>query len=248
MVAHPGAGGNARVGQLHRAAQPVDGAGGQGVHGDDAGGADVLTHRPGHLAALHPRVAQHLRRQRGHRPEGTEVLGHLPHQVPGDQSTLVDLGADGVGGDGPVSKPHHQHQAVGGHPLQKAGELSRHRPGRPAEDVLLPPGHSVQGEGHIVPPGLAQGLLALLVQNAHRGYRDSLPVSLLRRHPGQAGGLPRPLLPQLPGLHRQVCSPDFHDGSPFRPAISCGQSPWFPLFLARGKKLSQSLRFFQKNS
>ena len=212
MIAHPGAGGDPRVGQLHRPAQPLQRPGGQGVHRHHAGGLQPPAHRLDQLPALHPRGAQHPGGQGGHRPEGPEVLWNLLHQVAGHQGVLVDLGADGVRGDGPVAQPHHQRQPPVGHPVHEPGQLSPHRPGRPGKGVLLPAGQAVHGEGHIPPRRLAQGLLPPLVQDVHRLRQKSLPGLREGLHPLQPGGLPGALLPQLLGLQGQIGPPLAHMG------------------------------------
>lgn len=105
--------------QLHGPAQPVEGAGGQSIHGDDTVGTYLFTQGLDQLAAFHPRGPHDLRRQGGYRPEGAKRLRHLADQVPGYQSVVVDLGADGVRGDGPVAQPGHQHQPLGRNILQQ---------------------------------------------------------------------------------------------------------------------------------
>ena len=210
VVAHPGAGGNPRIGQLHRAAQPFQGPGGQGVHRHHTGRLQPAAHCLDQLAALHPCGAQHSGGQGGHRAKAPEVLWTALHQVPGDQGVVVDLGPQRVRCDGPVAQPHHQRQPASGDSLHQSGQLPGHRPGRPAEGPLLPPGQAVQGEGHIPPHRLAQGLFPPPVQNAHRLGVKALPLSRGGLHPLQHCGLRRPLLPDLLGLQGQVRSASKH--------------------------------------
>ena len=144
-------------------------------------------------------------RHRGHRAQMAELLRHPPHQMAGDQGAVVDPGTDGVGGDGPVAQPGHQHRApVPVHLLQQRSQLGGHRLHCPGKGPVRPCLHPLQGQGDIGPPGLAQGPLSRLVQHSHHRDGHTRPLPLLRLHPGQLGGLPRPLLPQLPGLHGQV--------------------------------------------
>ena len=212
------------------AADPPEAAGGQGVHGDDAGGAEGFGHGADKLAALHAGGAQYPGGQGGHRPEGAEVLRHPFHQVAGHHGLVGSLGADVVGGDGPVAQAHHQ----GGRARRQAQQrpqLRRQGPRRPAEGVLLPAGQAVQLQGHIGAHRLAQGPGARLVPDAHGGHRIALPRRLLRLHARQRPGLPGALLPELGGLQSQVGSPFQH----IRPSIPQDvvlMTPDAPIFCA----------------
>ena len=73
------------------------------------------------------------------------MLRHLPHQMPGNQHILVDLGAHRVWRYGAVPQAGHQHQAACGDIFQQGGHLPRHRPDRPLENPLLPAGQPLQG-------------------------------------------------------------------------------------------------------
>ena len=193
----------------------MEGAGGQSIHGDDTVGTYLFTQGLDQLAAFHPRGPHDLRRQGGHRPEGAKRLRHLADQVPGYQSVVVDLGADGVRGDGPVAQPGHQHQPLGRNILQQQGELGGQSLYRAGEDVPLPAGQPLQSESHIAALGLAKGLFPLLVQNVHCGDRQALPFSIPSLHPRQLGGLSGALLPQLSGFQGQVGPAHSHDHPSF---------------------------------
>ncbi len=127
-VAHPGAGDNAGVRDLDRPAHPLLPAGGQGVHGDEAGGLELFHHRPDELAALDPRGPGDPGGQRGDRAEGGEVLGHGLHQVAGDQEKVRGPGPDGVGGHPAVAQAGHQNRPLfgqGGQGFQHRGHPPR---------------------------------------------------------------------------------------------------------------------------
>ena len=51
------------------------------------------------------------------------------YQVAGDQGVLVDLGADGVGGDGAIAKAHHKGSALLALRAHQFPQHPRHRPG-----------------------------------------------------------------------------------------------------------------------
>ena len=138
------------------------------------------------------------------------MLRHLAHQMPGDQHILMDLGPDGVGGDGPVAQAGHQHQPVSGDPRHQPGQLLGQRLDGPLEDALLPAGQPLQGEGDVAAPGLAQGPLPLLIQHPDRVHREPLPKAVPGLHPGQGGEPTRLLLPELPGLQGQIGPPYPH--------------------------------------
>ena len=142
VISHAGAGGDARVTDLDRGAEPLHPPGGQSVHGDDGPGGDLVGHRLDDLSALHPRGAQHPRRQSGHGAEAAEVLGGHGDEVAGHQSAVGGLGSHGIGGDGPVAKAHHQHLPL------SLGEQRGQKPGqslyRPGEGPLLPPAQTGQ--------------------------------------------------------------------------------------------------------
>ena len=175
------------------------------------------------------------------------MLRHLAHQVPGNQHVLMDLGAYCVGGDGPVAQAGHQHQPGGGDVPEQLGHLAGHRPDRPLENALLPAGQALQGEGDIGPPGLAQGFLPPAVQHPDGVYRDALPQGVMGLHPGQGGGGPRPLLPQLSGLQGQVGPSHAHGFLPPY-AICCGIIFIAALVFAALEKLSPVCKKNQKNS
>ena len=173
------------------------------------------------------------------------MLRHLAHQVAGDQGVLTDLGAHGVGGDGPVAQPGHQDQPILRHLLEQSAQLRRHRMDRPAEDVVLSAGEPLQGEGDIVPPGLAQGLLPPAVQHPDGVHLDPLPQAFVGLHPGQGVHLPPLLLPQLPGLQGQIGPPHPHDRSSSAQDVVEGSS--CPDYFSRfGKKYPGSRKKAKK--
>ena len=147
----------------------------------------------------------------------------------------MDLGPHGVRGDGPVAQPRHQDQALGGRPRQEGGQLPGDPPYRPAEDVLLPAGHPLQGEGHVVPRRLAQGPLPLLVQHLDGIHRDALPQAVPRLHPRQGGELPGALPPQLLGLDGQI-GPPYRHIAPSLTRYLVLKPSFSPYFLPASKK------------
>ena len=95
------------------------------------------------------------------------MLRHPLHQVTGDQGVLVDLGPDGVGGDGPVPQPYHQGAALLPLRSHQFPQHPGHRPGAPPEGVLLPALQAVHGQRHIGARRFAQSLLPPLIQDVH---------------------------------------------------------------------------------
>ena len=77
-VAHARPGGDARVRELDRAAQPAHLAAGQGVHGDNQAGAEFFAHGGDGLRRLHARCGEDACLQRRHRAEAAEFLGEVP--------------------------------------------------------------------------------------------------------------------------------------------------------------------------
>ena len=203
MVPHAGAWDNAGVGQLYGGAHPVHGSGGQGVHRDDAARSDLFRYRLYQFAALHAGGAQHSGGQGRYRPEGTEVLRYLLHQMAGDHGVVGHPGPDGVGRNGPVAQPYHQACGLLGQ-LEQPIQLGGDGPGGPAEGVLLPAGQGVQLYRHIGAHRLAQRAGALLVQDIHRSDLIPLPQTVPGPDALQLGLLLRRLGPQLLGLQRQI--------------------------------------------
>ena len=203
MVPHPGAGDDAGVAELHRGAHPARPPGGQGVHGNDAGGLYLRRQAPHRLGGLHAGGAQHPRPQHAHGTKAGKLPGHGGNEVPGHQHVVRRQGAHGVGCHGPVPKAHHQHRPLGWYQLLQRGA---HRPHRPLKKVLPPLPEGGQVHGEIGAPGLAQGLLPPLVQDVHPGHRIALLLSLRGLHARQTGGFSGGFLPELPGLQGQVCS------------------------------------------
>ena len=163
----------------------------------------------------------------------------------GDQSVLVNLGADSVRGDGPVAQPGHQHQAVLGNILDQPGQLRCHCLNRAGKDPLLPAGQALQRQGDIAPPGLAQSVFPPLVQHLDGIHRDSLPEAVPGLHPRQGGDRSGLLLPQLSGLQGQVGTAHAH-GAPSFYTICCGIFFLSALVSAAFEKLSRSGNFFEK--
>ena len=144
-----------------------------------------------------------------------ELLRDLLYQMAGDQGVVGGLGADPVRRDGPVAQARHQHRI----PLlqvQQAAQLRRQCPGRPWKRVLLPAQQAIQLHRDIGPHRLAQGLGAAFVQDTHSRDLVALPHAVPGLHASELRGLPRLLLPELCGLHRQVCPPFQHVQYSFR--------------------------------
>ena len=121
--------------------------------------------------------------------------------MPGDQHAVQCQGANGVRRHGCVAQAHHQGGALH---RQQGLQLRAHGPDRPLEKVRLPLPEGGEVNGEIAALGLAQGLLAPVVQDVHPGDWVSLQLALGRLHPHEAGGPLRGLLPELPGLQGQV--------------------------------------------
>ena len=216
MVAHAGAGDDPGVRQLHRAAQPLQGAGGQGVHHDDAGGLQPPGQGLGHQAALHAGGGQHPGGGGGHRAQVPEVLRHLLHQMAGDQQVVHRQGADEVGGHGPVAQADDQGRAVLG---QQGAQALRHRRHRPGKGPLLPAEQAVQLHGDIYALGLAQRPGPLGAGDGDGVHRKALPDALLRPDAGEGRPRPGALPPELVGLHRQISAPLCHKRFPLIPDV-----------------------------
>ena len=101
-------------------------------------------------------------------------------------------GADGVRGDAAVAQPHHQGLS-GALPGQQPPQAAAHRLHRPGQGVGACGAVVAQVQGEIGAPGLAQGLLPLLGQNAHLGDAEPRHLLLPGLHPGHpAAALQRP--------------------------------------------------------
>ena len=223
VVPHAGAGDDAGVAQLHRGAHPAHPPGGQGVHRDDHGRLHLLHQAPHRLGGLHSRGAQHAGALHRHRAEPGKVLGHGGDQVPGDEDAVRRQRPHRVRRHGPVPQAHHQRRPLR---RQQRLELAAHRPDRPLKKIrlALPEGGKVDGE--VAAPGLAQGLLAPFIQNLHPGHRIALLLALDGLDPRKAGGPLRGLLPQFPGLQRQIRA-FYEQKAPLPDTKSCGCGPRF---------------------
>ena len=108
-VAHAGAGHDARVRELERAAQPLRGSGRKGVDGQHAGRAH-MAHGPAHeLEALHARCGQHAGRNGADRPHAAELLRQVADEVARQEQPAQAQRPEGIRRDGFVSEPGHEH-------------------------------------------------------------------------------------------------------------------------------------------
>ena len=153
-------------------------------------------------------------------------------------------GADEVGGHRPVAQTYHQ----GGAAVRKQGAQGLcHHPRRPLKGVLLPAEQAVQLNGDIGALGLAQGLGPLPAGDGHCGDGKAVPLLLLGADPRERGGVPRPLPPELVGLHGQICAALGHKTTSFHTRC-CGCVSRSPLFFAGRKnpmrKTKKVLQFY----
>ena len=206
MVPHAGAGDDARVAELHRGAHPAAPAGGQSVDGQDHGGLDLRHQAPHRLGGLHAGGAQHAGAEGRDLPESGELPGHGGEQMPGDQHAVQRQGANGVRRHGGVAQAHHQGGALR---RQQGLQLRAHGPDGPLEKVRLPLPEGGEVDGEVAAPGLAQSLLAPVVQDVHPSDGIALQLPLGGFHSHETGGPLRGLLPELPGLQGQVGT--FHE-------------------------------------
>ena len=170
------------------------------------------------------------------------MLRHPLHQVAGHHGLVGSLGADVVGGDGPVAQAHHQ----GGRARRQAQQrpqLRRQGPRRPAEGVLLPAGQAVQLQGHIGAHRLSHGPRP----GCARWSPDSPPASTPptprpaasrppRRSPARAGRPPEPgrfSVSTYTSLHTPRCGVD---------DTRC------PYFLRRAPPYAKKVKKVQKKS
>ena len=134
------------------------------------------------------------------------LRGHV-NEMPGDQGAVGGLGADGVGGDGPVSQAHHHHRLV---PLGQQGLQNARQGGhRPGEGPLLPAAQAVEVQGVVDPHALAQSLRPGGVGHPDGGEAEAPLPGLGALHPLQL----RRVSQQLPGLQGQIGPPCQHSRS-----------------------------------
>ena len=221
--------------ELHRGAQPLAAAGGQGVDGDDGGGPDCAAAAPLYqLQRLQPRRGParpvHRAETGG---EALELAGQCADHVPCHQQVLHGDGADGVAGSwhgcraplpGPSTAPHVGQQ-------RRAAERRDTSTAR-LKKRLLPLEAGGQVHGDIAACGLAQSPGRL----RRRSRMSVHGIALAAGFP--AAGYPpaekifwrgRPDCRQPPAPDRYVVRVIFVAAAPFVHTKCCGlQVAWPP--------------------
>ena len=183
----PEPGSDPRVGDLNGAAHPLLPAGGQGVHGNEAGGGGVFsTTAPQDFPALHAGAPGDPGGQGGHRAQSAEVLRQFRHQVAGDQEKLGAARADGVRGHLAVAQAGHQNRPGFGQDRQGL-QGRRHRPGSP-KGLLPVLGQLGQVQGEVGPLGFSRAASPAWSRISTRVRGSAKEGVLLGLYPGKAGG------------------------------------------------------------
>ena len=215
---------NARIGQLHRPADPAQVGGSQSIHHNHAVRPGPVHHAAYHLGTFQPRQAQHIGRNGRHGTVSTKQRRHPLHQMAGHHQLPDHLGADGIRRHRLISQTRHQHR-LAFFQRQQRPQLSGQYLGRPPQAVplLLSIVHQVQG--HIRSYRFSQLLFSLFIENLYRVHDHAFLFRLPGQNAAQFCCMGRVLFPQFLGFQGQVrpylvpIHPKIHLHAPsFRPA------------------------------
>ena len=195
----------------------------EGIHRDDHGRLHLLHQSPHRLGGLHPVVPS--------TPVRCTATGRNPAKCFGMAAIRCRVMRTLSAASGPTASgvmdrlPSPTTSAA---PSGGSSDLSWLPTARTARSkkigLALPEGGQVNGQ--VAAPGFAQGLLAPLIQNVHPGHRIALLLALDGLDPRQTRSPLRRLLPQFPGLQRQIRA-FYKTKAPLPDTKSCGCGPRF---------------------